>query len=558
MFADIVHATAVAPEDQPQAARDTDWWRGAVVYQVYPRSFQDSNGDGIGDLNGVTERLDYIAGLGADAIWLSPFFTSPMDDFGYDVSDYRDVDPMFGTLADFDRMLDEAHARGLKIIIDLVLSHTSDRHPWFVESRSSRDNPKADWYVWAESKPEGSPPNNWLSIFGGPAWEWDGVRGQYYMHNFLKSQPDLNFHNMDVQNALLEVAEFWLERGVDGFRLDTVNFYVHDKELRDNPPVDPDTATTITSKVNPYSFQNHLYDKSRPENLQFLERLRTVMDRYPGSTSVGEIGDDGKAAELTASYTEGGKRIHMAYSFGLLAEMGSAEYIRATVEAMEETIGSGWPSWALSNHDVARLVSRWGRDDVADRFAPLAVALVTCLKGTPCVYQGEELGLGEADVPFEDLQDPYGIRFWPKYKGRDGSRTPMPWVSDNQNAGFTTADKPWLPVDPAHRAKSVDHQSGERNSALNRTQAFLAWRKDKMALKRGNIAFIDSPCDTLVFTRTYNGETLLCAFNLANEPVEITLSGMDLYPLDAAGFTGIASGTLLTLQGLDAVFARVL
>ncbi|MEO0980171.1 MAG: alpha-amylase family glycosyl hydrolase, partial [Pseudomonadota bacterium] len=255
---------AVMPEE---TTVDRDWWRGAVIYQIYPRSFNDSNNDGIGDLNGVTERLDYIASLGVDAIWLSPFFTSPMDDFGYDVSDYEDVDPMFGSLADFDRMTRAAHERGLKVMIDLVISHTSDQHPWFKESRASRGNAKADWYVWADGKPDGTPPNNWLSLFGGPAWEWDSRRCQFYMHNFLTSQPDLNFHNRDVQDAVLDVARFWLDRGVDGFRLDTVNFYFHDAELRDNPPLSSDEAPSTVDPTNPYGFQNHIYDKTRPENL---------------------------------------------------------------------------------------------------------------------------------------------------------------------------------------------------------------------------------------------------------------------------------------------------
>ncbi|MCV0428638.1 MAG: alpha-glucosidase family protein [Roseibium sp.] len=536
--------------------RDPDWWRGAVIYQIYPRSFNDTNGDGIGDLNGVTERMDYIASLGVDAIWLSPFFTSPMDDFGYDVSDYEDVDPMFGTLADFDRMTKAAHQRGLKVMIDLVISHTSDQHPWFKESRSSKVNAKADWFVWADAKPDGTPPNNWLSIFGGPAWEWDSRRCQYYMHNFLASQPDLNFHNMDVQNAVLSAAQFWLDRGVDGFRLDTVNFYFHDAELRDNPPLSAGEMPSTVDPTNPYGYQDHLYDKTRPENLVFLEKLRALLDRYPGTTSVGEIGADGQAVELTSSYTEVGKRIHMAYSFDLLTPQHSAAYIRRIIEEMNAGIGSGWASWALSNHDTKRVASRWGEDLDPAKFAPLETALCASLRGTPCLYQGEELGLKQADVPFEKLQDPYGIRFWPEYRGRDGCRTPMPWTKDNAHAGFSDAE-PWLPVAPEHREQAAFEQDKNENSILNRNRAFYAWRQNHPSLKKGDMTFLDSPGETLVFTRSFKGETVLCAFNLGTAEETITIPGMDLESLNAPGFTGSIDGSSISLNGLDAIFARV-
>jgi alpha-glucosidase len=298
----------------------SDWWRGCVIYQVYPRSYQDTSGDGIGDIRGIIERLDHIASLGVDAIWLSPFFKSPMADFGYDVSDYCDVDPMFGTLSDFDELIELAHAKGLRIIIDQVISHSSDQHPWFKQSRSSRDNAKADWYIWADPKHDGTAPNNWLSIFGGPAWEWDTVRRQYYMHNFLASQPDLNFHNPDLQNAILDTVRFWLDRGVDGFRLDTVNFYVHDKQLRDNPPLsknaeDGNFMGVDAPDTNPYGFQDHLYDKSQPENIVFLQRLRALLDEYEGRTTVGEVGDGRRSLKTVAAYTNGGDKLHMCYTF---------------------------------------------------------------------------------------------------------------------------------------------------------------------------------------------------------------------------------------------------
>jgi hypothetical protein len=340
-----------------------------VIYQIYPRSFQDSNGDGVGDLAGIIHRLPHVADLGVDAIWISPFFRSPMLDFGYDVSDYRDVDPMFGTLGDFDALIERAHALGLKVLIDLVISHTSELHPWFTESRSSRDNPKADWYVWANAKPDGTPPNNWLSIFGGSAWEWDGERMQYYLHNFLIEQPDLNMHNPDVQNELLDVARFWLDRGVDGFRLDTVNFYFHDQELRDNPPIDEGEWNDKTAPaVNPYNFQNHLYDKNRPENLAFLQRLRALMDEYPAITSVGEVGESQRGAEIQAEYTSGGDKLHMCYDFDFLSNHPpTGSFIASVLDKANRTLSDGWACWAFSNHDVVRHPSRWNLDEAAAR-----------------------------------------------------------------------------------------------------------------------------------------------------------------------------------------------
>ncbi|MEO0989760.1 MAG: alpha-amylase family glycosyl hydrolase, partial [Pseudomonadota bacterium] len=344
--------------DQPQTvlAPDPDWWRGAVIYQIYPRSFQDSNGDGIGDLSGIIHRLPYLADLGVDGIWISPFFTSPMLDFGYDVSDYRDVDPMFGTLGDFDALIQRAHDLNIRVMIDLVLSHTSDLHPWFKESRSSRDNDKADYYVWAEPKPDGTPPNNWLSIFGGSAWEWDSTRLQYYLHNFLIEQPDLNFHNPRVRQELLDVARFWLERGVDGFRLDTVNFYYHDAELRDNPALTEDQRNSeIAPAVNPYNHQDHLYSKTQPENLGFLADLRKVMDEFADITSVGEVGDAQRGLQVQADYTADGDKLHMCYGFDFLS--GSSLDGTRTAEVIQTFNGAvrdGWAMWAFSNHDVIR------------------------------------------------------------------------------------------------------------------------------------------------------------------------------------------------------------
>ncbi len=519
---------------------DKDWWRGAAIYQIYPRSFQDSNNDGIGDLAGIIHRLDYVAKLGADAIWISPFFKSPMADFGYDVSDYRDVDPMFGTLGDFDALIARAHDLGVKVLIDLVLSHTSAEHPWFRESRSSRDNAKANWYVWADAKPDGSPPNNWLSIFGGSAWEWDGERMQYYLHNFLTSQPDLNFHEPEVQEQILDVARFWLERGVDGFRLDTVNFYVHDQELRDNPPLAPEDRNDSTAPaVNPYNFQNHLYDKSRPENLAFLRRFRALMEEFPAITAVGEVGEGQRGMEVQAEYTEGDDLLHMCYGFDFLSGGRLTGTRVADVLGRFDAIApDSWACWAYSNHDVERHASRWDLSGDAYR---VYTGLLMALRGSICLYQGEELGLTEAYVGYEDLQDPYGKRFWPKFKGRDGCRTPMPWTAGASNGGFTEA-KSWLPVAAEHLDLAVHEQEADPDSTLAFYRAMLAFRRDQTALRKGKLEILDADDGHLSFLRSHGNQMIFCAFNLTPEEQPLNLPDGDwtivrdlpLHPEDGA------------------------
>ncbi|AJE46908.1 alpha-amylase family glycosyl hydrolase [Celeribacter indicus] len=505
-------------EKQP-FVREKNWWRGAVIYQVYPRSYQDSNGDGVGDLLGIVHRLPYIASLGVDAVWISPFFASPMKDFGYDVSDYRDVDPMFGSLADFDAVIETAHSYGLKVLIDLVLSHTSDQHPWFVESRSSRDNPRANWYVWAEAKPDGTPPNNWLSIFGGPAWQWDTERQQYYMHNFLTSQPDLNFHEPQVQAALLDIAEFWLERGVDGFRLDTINYYTHDALLRDNPPLAPEARRAKTAPaVNPYTWQDHVYDKSRPENLVFLRKLRAVMEPY-NAAAVGEVGDDQRDLEIVGEYTSGDDMIHMCYAFDLLSgSTPSPDYVRDVMEEVVRVAASGWVCWAYSNHDVMRHISRWALGQAGAR---AFTTLMMCLRGSTCIYQGEELGLPEADLAFEDLQDPYGIQFWPEFKGRDGCRTPMVWDREHHHGGFSDAGRTWLPVSQEHLPLSVAQSEQDPGALIHHYRRAIAFRHAHSALKTGEISRLSVAGTCLSFTRKDDREELFCAFNLSDEPATI-------------------------------------
>jgi alpha-glucosidase len=450
-----------------------------------------------------------------------------MKDFGYDVSDYCDVDPMFGSLADLKALVKRAHELGLKVMIDQVLSHCSDQHPWFTESRASLDNPKADWFVWANAQDDGTPPNNWLSIFGGSAWQWDTRRCQYYMHNFLSSQPDLNFHNPEVQDALLETVKFWLELGVDGYRLDTANFYFHDKQLRNNPPRGKPTGEDpAVSSANPYAWQWHKFDKSQPENLDFLRRLRATLDQYPNTTMVGEIGDDDGLARV-AEYTSGNDKLHMAYCFDLLGTAHSADHLHKVLQRFTEIVGSGWPCWALSNHDVPRLATRWGGATPTPALLRLAVALQISLRGTPCIYQGDELGLPEVEMAFEDLQDPYGITMWPEFKGRDGCRTPMPWLADAPHLGFALGSsaqiKPWLPAAQSHRALAVDLQLQQADSLLNFYRNLLHWRKTQVTLVQGDLQLLPAHAQVLAYTRNQGTQSILCIFNFSDITLQWSL-----------------------------------
>ena len=534
----------------------TRWWRGAVIYQIYPRSFMDTDGNGVGDLPGIVEKLDYIASLGVDAIWISPFFKSPMADFGYDIADYRDVDPLFGTLDDFDRLLAKAHSLGIKVMIDQVLSHCSVEHEWFRQSRESRDNPRADWYVWADARPDGSPPNNWMSLFGGVAWRWEPRRGQYYLHNFLASQPDLNFHDPDVRKATLDNVEFWLRKGVDGLRLDAINFCFHDRQLRDNPPKPPEERVGRGfSPDNPYAFQRHYYNNTQPENLAFLEDLRALLDRYPEATTLGEISSE-DSLETMGEYVND-RRLHMGYSFELLTEDFTAAYIRRTAEDLEARMADGWPCWAISNHDVPRAVTRWGGAAASAAFAKQLVALVCSLRGSVCLYQGEELGLGEADVPYESLQDPYGKTFWPNFKGRDGCRTPMPW-DDSAQAGFTTAH-PWLPIADAHRGLAVQGQERDTDSTLNATRRFLRWRKTLPALQWGDIRFLDTSEPVLAFVRRFEDQRLLVVFNLSAAAVEWAIpDDLSVRAIDEHGLVaGHVEGGRLKLPAQGVFYAEI-
>lgn len=497
---------------QPVAQTDRPWWKGAVIYQVYPRSFADSNGDGIGDLPGITQRLDYVASLGVDAIWISPFFTSPMKDFGYDVADYCGVDPIFGTIEDFDALIAKAHGLGLKLLLDQVYSHTSDQHPWFTESRASRSNAKADWYVWADAKRDGAPPNNWQSVFGGPAWTWDARRGQYYMHNFLTSQPQLNCHSIAVQDALLETMRFWLDRGVDGFRMDALNFAMHDPALTDNPPAPPSNGV----RTRPFDFQLHIHNQSHPDIPLFIERIRALTDHYEGCFTFAEVGGSDAEREMKA-FTAGSARFNSAYGFNFLyANQLTPALVREAVEAWPDVSGTGWPSWAFSNHDAPRWISRWAPPDDTQTYARVVMLLFVCLRGNIIIWQGEELGLTQVEIGFDQLHDPEAIANWPLTLSRDGTRTPMPWIADAPAHGFSSG-VPWLPFGVDHGAAAVDQQEDDPRSLLLLTRRLIALRSANDALMQGNVTIVEASQNLLVFTRVSDAQSLLCVFNLGGE-----------------------------------------
>lgn len=493
---------------------DRPWWRGATIYQVYPRSFCDSNGDGIGDLAGITSKLDYIASLHVDAVWLSPFFTSPMKDFGYDVADYCGVDPIFGTLDDFDALIVKAHALGLKILIDQVYSHTSDLHAWFAESRASRTNAKADWYVWADAKADGTPPNNWQSVFGGPAWTWDARRGQYYMHNFLSSQPQMNVHNPEVQAALLAVAKFWMDRGVDGFRVDAINFAMHDPELKDNPPAPAGNGV----RTRPFDFQLKVHNQSHPDIPGFIGRIRALTDQYTERFTVAEVGGPDPDREMKA-FTAGESHFNSAYGFNFLyAEQLTPALVREALEAWPDDANIGWPSWAFSNHDAPRWISRWAPADAQKAYAAMVMMLFVSLRGNVIIWQGEELALTQVDIPFEKLQDPEAIANWPLTLSRDGTRTPMPWVAADEQCGFSKGE-PWLPLGADHRDLAVDRAEADPDSMLNLTRKLVAFRNANEAMLIGCLNIIEAQSNLLIFERISDNQHLICAFNMGDDTI---------------------------------------
>ncbi|MET0499804.1 MAG: alpha-amylase family glycosyl hydrolase [Steroidobacteraceae bacterium] len=528
-----------------QVARE--WWRGAPIYQIYPYSFADSNGDGIGDLPGITQRLDHVASLGVAAIWLSPFFTSPMKDYGYDICDYRDVDPRFGTLEDFDRLVARAHELGLRVVIDQVFSHTSDRHPWFQESRANRDNPRADWYVWADPRTDGSPPCNWQSVFGGPAWTWDARRCQYYLHNFLAAQPALNVHSESVQDALLDSARFWLDRGVDGFRLDAINYAMHDPLLRDNPPAPVDGI----ARTRPCDYQLPLFNKSHAHIPQFIRRIRRLADSYGDRFTVAEVGGAGAEAEMHR-FTSGSAHFHSAYGFNFLhADRLTPALVEHAVNAWPGDAGVGWPSWAFSNHDAPRAPSRWASNEDRAAMARMTMLLLACLRGNIFIYQGEELGLPQARIDFEQLRDSEAIANWPLTLGRDGARTPIPWSSvAPANASS------WLPLVAEHLALAVDRQERDPDSQLAYTRRVLALRSGKEALLRGAFEVIEASAAILAFRRSTREQQLLCVFNLGLERREWQPAEHDSWRIIESSSSASRLGAIWSLPRLSGVVAE--
>ncbi len=530
-------------------SKQNNWWRGAVIYQIYPRSFLDMNGDGIGDLPGIERRLDYLASLGIDAIWISPFFKSPMKDFGYDVSDYREVDPIFGHVDDFERLLRHAHERDIKVIIDKVWSHTSDQHIWFHESRMSRDNPKRDWYVWADAKPDGTPPNNWLSYFGGPAWTWDTRREQYYLHHFLNSQPTLNLWNSEVHAEIFDVAKFWLDMGVDGFRLDAIHTYQHDPELRDNPvrgPNDPIPSDMPLS--NPMSYQKRIHSMCTPHVITFSQKMRAYINQWPERCLLGEAGGDDSEA-IAASYVQGDDKLHMAYSFGLLGSHMTRQDVLDTIKRVENKLGNGWLCWATSNHDTIRAISRMqAPEHLYKKAALMIMALGLSLRGSYCIYQGEELGLPQAKLSFEDLRDPYDIALYPEHAGRDGGRTPMPWHKEKPHGGFSFAPETWIKFWEPHAELAVSVQEEEPDSILNHYRNFIGFRRQIPALRDGDLRLLDVPDPIVAWVREKDGYKILCVFNISNDRATWVLSEPHDYSiLSNISFGAVIDGETATL-----------
>lgn len=489
------------------------WWQSAVIYQIYPRSFQDSDGDGIGDLAGIERRLDYLVALGIDAIWLSPIFPSPMKDFGYDVADYCGIEPMFGDLALFDRLLAAAHARGLRLILDFVPNHSSDQHPWFIESRASRDNPKRDWYVWRDAKPDGSPPNNWISDFGGSAWEWDAATRQYYLHAFLKEQPDLNWRNPDLKRAMLDVLRFWLDRGVDGFRIDVLWHIVKATDLPDNPP-NPDWTPDRTERDRVLQ----LHSTDQPEAHAISAEMREIADGYGDRLLIGEIFLP-NAAHARWYGTVERPQVQLPFNFQLIENGWEAGQLRTLIADYEASLPAhGWPNWVIGSHDAPRIAGRIGEAQ-----ARVAAMLLLTLRGTPTLYQGDELGIGRVDIPPHRIRDPQHLRQPQLDIGRDRSRTPFAW-DGTSHAGFSTSE-PWLPLHADWRTRNVAAQLSQPGSMLNLYRDLLALRRAHAALSIGDIALIDTGGDLLAYERVSGSERLLVALNLGDAPVSLPGAG---------------------------------
>ncbi len=490
---------------------DWAWWQRGVIYQIYPRSFQDSNGDGVGDLSGIAARLGHLVALGVDAIWISPIYPSPMADFGYDVSDHCEVDPVFGTLGDFDRLLDAAHARGLKVILDFVPNHTSDRHPWFVESRRSRDDPRRDWYIWRDPGPDGGPPSNWLSEFGGPAWTFDAATGQYYYHAYLPEQPDLNWRNPAVRAAMLDVLRFWFRRGVDGFRVDAIHHLIEDVELRDNPP-NPDWRPGMS----PARSVIRLRTMDQPEVHDAILVMRAVADEFGDTLMIGEayLPIDRMMAYYGVDLTG----FQLPFNFHLLSTPWQPTAVAALIDGYEAALPPGaWPNWVLGNHDRARVASRLGGPQ-----ARVAAMLLLTLRGTPTIYQGEELGLVDVPIPPELVQDPWERNVPGLGLGRDPVRTPMSWT-DEPGGGFTTG-RPWLPLGEPNSRANVAAQAADPGSMLALYRALLRLRRAEPALAVGSLAQVNATDRVLAYERRDGARRLVVALNMGGEPAELRAS----------------------------------
>ena len=529
---------------------DQPWWRGAVIYQVYIRSFFDSNGDGQGDLPGVAAKLDYIASLGVDCIWLSPIHPSPNRDWGYDIADYDGVQPDYGTVADLEAVIAGAHNRGLKVILDEVLCHTSDEHAWFRESLDPRSD-KADWYVWADPKDDGNAPNNWLSVFGGPAWSYKPQRRKHYHHKFLRQQPKLNWRNDAAREAALKVLDFWLEKGVDGFRLDVANAYLHDDTLADNPAI-PADARTAHHWSDAGAMQRRLHDSNLPENIHMLDIIRRRVDAFENRFVFGEFSEEPSISGAYATSSEG---LHAGYTFNmLLAKVRSPRFIHQNIQTLAAH-PDHWPCVSFSNHDVPRTVTRFAAPHNRSAVAKLMFAILATLRGTVLMYQGEELGLHDADLRREQLRDPVGDLYYPDNKGRDGCRTPMPW-NEGQNHGFSTGS-PWLPAAPEHDGLSVATQAADPASALAFAKSLLALRKAEPALVCGQIELIETNDSVLAFVRREGDQAISCVFNMADEAVTLTT------PVLCGGETLLTNGQValgasnITLGSLSLRLSRI-
>ena len=504
-----------------------DWWRKAVFYQIYIRSFADSDGDGIGDLRGIEQKLDYLQWLGIDALWLTPCFPSPNNDWGYDVSDYKGIHPDLGTMDDAERLIVEADARAIRILFDLVPNHTSDEHQWFKESRSSRASDHRDWYVWRDPKPDGSPPNNWLSVFGGPAWELDEASNQYYLHNFLKSQPDLNWWNDDVRVAFEEILGFWFGKGVAGFRIDVAHAIIKDRSLRDNLPATEDDPPNVRQVG-----QQTTYSMNQPEVHDVLKSWRRIADRSAGGPIL--VGETWvlELERMARFYGSGTDELHLAFNFPFIFAALEVEAMTPIVERTESLIPQdGWPAWTGSNHDCGRFATRWCGDD--DRRIRCALMLLLTLRGSPFLFYGDEIGMPERDMERHEIRDPVGEVFWPQDPGRDRCRTPMQW-NEGSGAGFTSGPEPWLPFGDLVKA-NVEAQRGDRNSILGFTRSLVELRKSEPDLALGAYRSVDAPEGAWLFER---GESMLVALNLSDEAKTIERVSGEVCIHTAAPFDG--------------------